>query len=40
MLRGRDQFTATVLPNGSVLMAGGLHALPGGATDSAEIYTP
>jgi hypothetical protein len=39
MATGRDLHTATLLPNGQVLVAGGGN-FPGGILRSAELYTP
>jgi len=39
MATGRDLHTATLLPNGQVLVAGG-SIFPGGTLRSAELYTP
>jgi hypothetical protein len=39
MATGRDLHTATLLPNGQVLVAGGAN-FPGGILRSAELYTP
>ncbi len=40
MITGRDQHTATVLANGTVLVAGGENDDVGGALASAEVYSP
>jgi hypothetical protein len=39
MIAGRHSHTATLLPDGTVLIAGG-HSIYPGSTASAEIYTP
>jgi hypothetical protein len=40
MVVDRSGHTATLLPNGRVLLAGGLVPLPGGTISSAELYDP
>jgi hypothetical protein len=40
MINGRDVFTATLLPNGQVLAAGGRDFRAGTILSSAELYTP
>jgi hypothetical protein len=40
MAAARTFFTATLLPSGAVLFAGGVGVLPGPLLSSAEIYAP
>lgn len=40
MATGRTSHTATLLPNGKVLAAGGVYAVNGATTASAELYEP